>query len=323
MPVQPRFSILMPAYNRVDYIGETIACILAQDLASFELIIVDDGSTDGTSDVIADYAARDPRIRVHTQPNSGRPSTGRNIGIEMARGDHVTFIDSDDLHTPDRLASIDEALRRHGDGQVVFHNLGFVDAQGQTLPGTYLGNAAFTTVAGRHLRPLEADCYALRPTYWEFAALCYAGLHTCSVSVPRAVLLDHALRFDTRYKIVDDTDMWLRLTRLCPVLFIDRILGHYRLHPGGISKNPSRLLEESIMLHEHHLARLEPVIDDTFRRAYRAKIARYCAELGYARRVHKEFDAAAEAYAKALRLAPDVKTGMALVKTLCRLPVRA
>ena len=323
MGAGPRFSILMPAYNRAAYIAETIECLLGQAFGEFELLIVDDGSTDGTAEIIAGYAARDRRLRVHTQPNAGRPSVGRNVGLERACGDHITFIDSDDLHTPDRLRILDDVLRRHGEGHVVFHDLGFIDACGAALPGTYLGNAGFTTAAACHLRPIGPQCHALGPDFWRFAALRYAALHTCAVSIPRALVQAHGLRFDTRYTIVDDTDMWLRLSLLCPLLYVDRVIGQYRLHQGGISKNPGRLLEESIALHENHLARLEPAIEEAVRREYRRKIAQYWGELGYARRANGDFGAAADAYAKALRIAPSVQHGRDLVKALCRLPVRA
>lgn len=99
----PKASVIIPVYNGGDYIGETIDSILSQSFHDFELIIVDDGSTDDTADVI--HGFRDSRIRYFHQPNSGKPASPRNNAIRKSEGDIIFIFDSDDIMLPGKLAT--------------------------------------------------------------------------------------------------------------------------------------------------------------------------------------------------------------------------
>ncbi|MEO1093312.1 MAG: glycosyltransferase [Cyanobacteria bacterium J06638_28] len=104
----PLISVVMPAYNAEKTIAKTVQSVLNQTLDDFELIIVNDGSTDGTLTVLE--GLKDSRIQVHTFPNSG-PQKSRNRGIEQAQGDYLAFLDADDLWKPEKLADQLEALK--------------------------------------------------------------------------------------------------------------------------------------------------------------------------------------------------------------------
>src|SRR6478736_2185706 len=101
--VAPAVSIVIPAYNYAHYLPETIASVLAQSFARFELLVVDDGSTDNTKAVV--QALKDPRIRYVWQPNRGL-SAARNTGIAECRFNYVAFLDADDLWQPDFLECV-------------------------------------------------------------------------------------------------------------------------------------------------------------------------------------------------------------------------
>ncbi len=107
----PLFSTVIPVFNRAQLIRRTLDSVLAQDLPDQEVIVVDDGSTDGTLETLASYGSR---IRVLQQPNSG-PAVARNLGIQHAIGRYIATFDSDDLWFPWTLASYAEAIRRHGE----------------------------------------------------------------------------------------------------------------------------------------------------------------------------------------------------------------
>lgn len=114
----PDVSVVIPVYNSVDYVGEAIRSIRDQTIAPerVELVVVDDGSTDGSDAVIAREAAADPRITVITQPNSGTPGGARNPALDVVRGTFVFFLDSDDLLTPGALESmVDTAIEQDSD----------------------------------------------------------------------------------------------------------------------------------------------------------------------------------------------------------------
>lgn len=100
MPLPARVSIIMPCYNAARFIDEAIASVLAQTEASWELIVIDDGSTDGSAEIVRRFT--DPRIRLITQANAG-VSAARNAGLASSRGEFVAFLDADDRMRPDRL----------------------------------------------------------------------------------------------------------------------------------------------------------------------------------------------------------------------------
>lgn len=115
----PLVSVVMPVYNRELLVAEAIESILAQTFTDFELIIVDDGSQDCSAEIIRSYAARDARIRcVMLEQNTGEASA-RNRGLEVARGEFVTSMDSDDISLPERLEKQVEFLRANPDIGVV------------------------------------------------------------------------------------------------------------------------------------------------------------------------------------------------------------
>ena len=99
----PTVSVILCTYNRREVVGRAIRSVLAQTFAEFELLVIDDGSTDGTAEVVLAFAARDPRIVYERHANRGL-AAARNAGLALARGEWVTFLDSDDAYAPDHLA---------------------------------------------------------------------------------------------------------------------------------------------------------------------------------------------------------------------------
>ena len=137
----PRFSVVVPVFNRAALIGDTLDSILAQGFDDdFEIVVVDDGSTDGSLDVLRAYTERHgERIRVVQQQNAG-PGKARNAGIEAARGDYIAFLDSDDLWLPWTLSTYARVIKEHGEPAFVagaprvFHEPGEVRALAQSKP---------------------------------------------------------------------------------------------------------------------------------------------------------------------------------------------
>jgi glycosyltransferase involved in cell wall biosynthesis len=101
--VTPFFSVVIPVYNRADVVAEAIRSVLAQSEQDFEIVVVDDGSSDDPAPAVAAFA--DPRIRFHRQANSGG-GAARNAGIDLARGTFIAFLDSDDAYLPGHLAAM-------------------------------------------------------------------------------------------------------------------------------------------------------------------------------------------------------------------------
>lgn len=96
-------SIIIPVHNTADFVSDCLSSVLSQDHANFEVLIIDDGSTDGSTEICEKFAAREPRIRLYKNENHG-VSFSRNFGIKHSRGDYITFIDSDDTVAPNYLS---------------------------------------------------------------------------------------------------------------------------------------------------------------------------------------------------------------------------
>jgi len=127
----PLVSVVMPCHNAQDTVIETIAALQAQTLTRWELVAVDDGSTDATYERIA--ALSDPRIRLVHQPNRG-PSAARNLGVLLARAPLIALQDADDLSLPQRLEDQRQALLDHPEWSALGSGYSWIDAAGQDIP---------------------------------------------------------------------------------------------------------------------------------------------------------------------------------------------
>ena len=129
MSATPPVSVVIPAFNHAQYVAAAIVSVLGQGFADFELVVVDDASSDGTADVVA--AIADPRLRlVRHATNRGAHAT-LNEAVAASRGEFVAVLNSDDLFEPDRLATMMEAARTAADGMFLgFSDVGFIDAAG-------------------------------------------------------------------------------------------------------------------------------------------------------------------------------------------------
>jgi glycosyltransferase involved in cell wall biosynthesis len=217
---QPDFSIVMPAYNAAAFIVQSIESVLAQSLQSWELLVVDDGSTDTTAGVIGFYAARDPRIRLVRGMHRGC-SAARNCGIALARGRYVAFLDADDVWLADKL----QRQLRHFDSDPQL--------------GMSFTRARYMTVDGEVTRTVSSA-----PTHGLGIAdlLCENATTTPSTLAVRSALLATAGGFDESLAAAEDLEWIIRvlLTTGCRIEGIDAPLTLYRASPAGASSNLER-----------------------------------------------------------------------------------
>lgn len=111
----PLFSVIVPVYNRADLIGESISSVLAQENGDFELILVDDGSTDRSVEIIREWMSRDARIRLEVLPHNQGRCAARNKGLELATAPWICYLDSDDLYYPNHLSTLHALILAHPD----------------------------------------------------------------------------------------------------------------------------------------------------------------------------------------------------------------
>jgi teichuronic acid biosynthesis glycosyltransferase TuaG len=218
----PEVSVVVPAYNAQRWLPATVDAILAQDGVSFELLVVDDGSRDGTAALVRDRQASDARVRyLRTPANCGGPAAPRNLGIEAARADWIALCDADDLWHPRKLA-LQLACAHEHEAQLVCSAIeDFADG---TRPAGVLDCALPAVVPARRL---------------GLAALMLKNRIATSSVLCRREAVRAAGGFDTSRDLiaVEDYDLWLRLLAQPDfrAVRIDTPLVAYRLLPGSIS----------------------------------------------------------------------------------------
>lgn len=222
----PLISVIIPAYNSEKTIQETIESVLKQTFSDFELIIVNDGSTDTTLEIIS--SIKDPRIKVFTYPNAG-VAVSRNRGISHSTGEFISFLDADDLWTADKLEAQLKALQENPEAAVAYSWLDSIDESGNFLrPGTR------TTENGNIY-----DKLFLIP----FVSSGSNGL------IRRQPLIEID-GFDESLAASQDYDLYLRLAARYDFVCVPAVQILYRILSGSMSTNIRRLEATSLLVRE-------------------------------------------------------------------------
>jgi hypothetical protein len=212
----PAFTVVMPAYNAVDTIADSIRSVLAQTELDFELIVVDDGSTDRTSQQVRLFT-HDPRVRLLRQPNAGLAAT-RNRGLEEARGRYISFLDADDLLLPRYLTTMGAVLERSP-------GAAFADCDFWTLDDATGRISAWPL--GR--LDLPRDPYELMRVVLRRNVLHYGG-------TVRSDVLREVGFFNPALRACEDVELWLRiLAHGHGAVRPPRPLSVYRSRSGSLS----------------------------------------------------------------------------------------
>jgi glycosyltransferase involved in cell wall biosynthesis len=273
----------MSAYNCERYVRDAVSSVLHQTFSDLELIVVNDGSTDATGQILDELCRSDDRLRVIERPNSGRPSIARNDGISAARGSYLSFLDCDDLYDPARTEFLLSGLLAHPDWVAAFHDLRLIESDGREIPGTYLHDADFLRRAAGDLQSLGDGWYESLSSFYVFQSLYYAALHTQSVMIAVDRVARDALKFDTGLVICEDTDLWIRLGMAGKIGYLDRVLSSYRQHASSLTGDLEKKNSEMVKMHSRNYARIRDRLSGDSVRLYREKLARLAADLGYAR----------------------------------------
>jgi glycosyltransferase involved in cell wall biosynthesis len=233
----PRISVIMPVFNAERHVREAIGSLLAQTFSDFELIVIDDGSTDESLQVVQGIG--DPRLRLLQNASNLGAAETKNRGIENARAEFIAFLDADDLAFPERLAEQLDYLERNPEISVVATQSNTIDASGN--------------VTGAYTPAVPSD---------EIPAFLLFGncIQQSSVMLRRTALGDR--RFRTVFEPAEDYDLWTRLAADAKFAIMDRPLIHYRIHEGGISSRKTDAMAAAVRaVARTQLARLGIVPD--------------------------------------------------------------
>ncbi|MCC7418343.1 MAG: glycosyltransferase [Acidobacteria bacterium] len=209
----PRVSVVIPNYNCGRFIADAIGSVLAQTMDDLEVIVVDDGSTDGSAAALRPFG---DRVRLFEQPNRG-VSTARNRGIGESRGEFVAFLDADDLWHPEKL---EKQLPRFANPEVglVHCAVEYVDERERPLGTNFTGRS------GRVLEPI---------VLLQGTVVLAGG----STAVVRREAFDRVGLFDREMSTAADWDMWRRIACAYEIDMVREPLMRYRLRPGSMHRN--------------------------------------------------------------------------------------
>jgi len=209
------FSVIIPVYNKARFIQNTLTSVLNQQFSDFEILLIDDGSTDESYSLI--QAFEDPRIRLFQQTNQG-VSAARNAGIQEAKAPYIAFLDADDLWEPNHLSTLHKYCELLPN-ESLFNTAKTIDTGNQLIPAHY----AFAQTADYELvNFFEAS--GIEPALW-----------TSSVVIKKNAI-DKVGNFDTTIKSGQDLDLWIRLGMVYSVVFIWERTARYIYDSQSLSK---------------------------------------------------------------------------------------
>lgn len=208
-----KFSVVVPLYNKAPYIESALQSVLHQSMADFEVIVIDDGSTDGGAELVC--ALNDPRITVIRQANGG-VSRARNVGISMAQGEWVAFLDADDWLHPDYFATLLDAQRLHPQADIAATGFMTIDHTDHEVwpPSWQLPPT-----------PFAVELIDDLPLRWMQSPT----LHTSAVTVRTRRLASMQPCFAPGESVGEDIDLWLRLGEVSPIILVQAPLVAYRV----------------------------------------------------------------------------------------------
>ncbi len=243
-------TVVTPVYNGADHLLATIRSVQPQTLEDLEHIVVDDGSTDGSADIVRRAAELDPRIKLVQQRNAGL-SAARNAGARHAdpRAEFLLFLDGDDLLRPTALERLVAALRAAPDALAVHGNVAAVDAEGAAVPLVRSEAAARRTVVAprRWWTPRGATRTLAAAEPSPFEAFGYVlFVYTVGQVLLRRARFAAIGDFDPILRVAQDYDMWLRISARGPIAFVPDIVVDYRQTARSLSSDQATTRREDL-----------------------------------------------------------------------------
>lgn len=242
-----RTSVIIPTYNRADYLPQALQSVFDQTLSPFEVIVVDDGSTDNTADVVRAF---EPRVRYFRHDHNKGVSAARNSGLEAAQGEIIAWLDADDLWEPDFLATVISLL-----------------AADQELDGVYTGFVLIDAVGNI----LSQSSQRVVPPSELFSSLVDDNFIQTPAIVVRRKCFEQVGSFDTRFGICEDYDMWLRLAKVFTIMGLPAPLVRIRVHENSTLADTAAFAQFRLAVIQKHFGPLEgalPTWPEDKRRAY-------------------------------------------------------
>ncbi len=254
---KPLVSVIMPTYNCAVYLQESIESVLARTYDAYEVVVIDDGSTDNTKLVLKPYMEKIKYIDLGR--NEGLP-TARNLGIQSAKGEYVAFLDADDIWMPEKLEmSIDQFMKNPDAGMVYSKHIN-IDSKSQFLEGK--------------IRRRLPSGNIFTQLFFE------QNFIICSSVVVRKEVFNKTALFDSGLVNCQDWDMWLRIAFYYKAIGIDVPLVKYRHSAKSLSKNRNNVLKYQKVIIDKIYTMFKDSENGINEKMYKKRLAAHYAKIG-------------------------------------------
>ncbi len=248
---QPLVSVIIPTFNRAEFVVKAVQSVLDQTMGDFEIIVADDGSSDDTGERAALF--KDPRIRYHWFPHKGFPAYPRNRGIELAKGEYVAFLDSDDTWLPNHLELCRKAFSDNGTAGGVFTDFYKIYNDSILIPQ----NATKRKRSSSTLKEMVSN---------------FSSIGAASNVMVRRSVFDSVGLFSENKDMAgsEDWQMWVRIALSSVFAVVPAETVIYRVHGGNLTLDPEKIERstkaalDSIFSHPD----ISPVVKLLYRKAY-------------------------------------------------------
>jgi len=292
----PLVSVIIPAYNSAAFVLQAVQSALDQTYGNYEVIVVDDGSTDDTKLVLSRF---DGQFRYLYQPNRGL-SAARNAGIALAKGDFVCFLDADDLWAPDKVELQVAYMERHRDIALLSTGYEHFTDDGAVAPPLYAVALPVETAA---------RTFTSRDDFVKFVSANFIFVSTVMV---RKDCFDKSGLFDTNLRAAEDRDMWLRISAHFDIACLPPILVRKRNHSLNMSKDRTRQIRSRIQVLEKNRALFPELAPSS---AWDKQLGKLYLRTAYDSLSRDQSKEARRAALRSLRYYPSIKAAVLVLAT--------
>jgi glycosyltransferase involved in cell wall biosynthesis len=229
----PRVDVIIPAYNAAKFLPQAIDSVAAQTFEDWRIVLVDDGSTDNTAEIVAPYAERlGPKLKYIQQANAGLPAA-RNTAIRNSSAELLALLDADDIWLPERLAESVKVFENRPQVGLAYGFNSRIDADGAVID-------TFTR------RSKHAEGKIARYIYMRLVQL------PCPTITFRRAAVDEVGMFDETLRATEDRDLWVRIAMKYEVALVPKVIALYRTSPNAMTTDPERMLKAQRQFIEKH-----------------------------------------------------------------------
>ncbi len=301
--MQPLVSVIIPTFNRAAYLSRALDSVMAQTCTDWEIVVVDDGSTDDTPEVIRRYAVPLGAKLLYLKQSNHGSSHARNAGIEASGGRYIAFLDSDDEYLPTKLARQLELFARHPDLGLVYCDYSYVDLEGTRHESAF--DTKCTTAREVATESVGSSLLVCNETLFDTLLQEYF-ISTIAGMVRRDVL-SPSIRFPEGVTYAEEWVFYLRVAAKCLAGFVDEPLCLHHFLEGSLARSGST--QNTVQL-THTLDAIEaafPNLTTKQRGVLAEHKARSYRQMGYDAHREGRFGDAARAFAESFRCAPRLK----------------